>query len=240
MGLPKVNRWTRFLQSDYFVEGLIAWFALTGGIAKVWGVLDPKRTYVIAGLWATAAIGVFVCSIGKVYLKWCQQYDPNVKTALDGCLTMLETELVQELGTDKGIRTTIHRVEHEKLYYEQVTDYVGDSRGNGKAGRRYRLETGIVGKAIRSGDFEYSVRQNRNHTKFIDELRQDWNYTKKEAGNIDTSTMSCVAHPIHRMDESVTGVLYIDSTEPDSFDGENARQIIRKCCIGIANFVDRL
>lgn len=171
--------------------------------------------------------------------KQKQDYDGLLGAlhVLYGCISRNLSFGEQDYGR---LRVTVHRVvpdtkpDKAPEQLEQLLPYVG---GKGKeAGRKFSIRSGIIGKAVREkAAFAFS-RQNDDHEAFIRELVSDWSYTEEDARSLTADRKSWMAVPIFGKDDSVVGVVYLDSNEKNFFN-KDVQTLVINACSGIASYI---
>lgn len=136
---------------------------------------------------------------------------------------------------DDKLRATIHRVVNPKKEeeVEQLIPYVGDP--GGRAGRRFSVRSGIVGRAVRERAVLAAQRTNPDYGEFIRELVKEWAYTESDAHALRQDRQSWMAVPIFGTQRLVIAVVYFDSSLPTLFTRE-VQQIITHGSSGLTNF----
>lgn len=119
-----------------------------------------------------------------------------------------------------------------------MVDYIG---GDGKGGgRKFSIHSGIIGKAARNRDVYAASRSGDNKEQYERELQAEWGYTAADIKKIvSMERFSWMAIPV--LDKSGThtlGVVFLDSTEKDTFSGDELRETVVMACSGVARYVD--
>jgi hypothetical protein len=179
------------------------------------------------------------CSFGPRYLFDLQAIEALRRNAekesiheLKGCLETLDAIIRKE---SSRLWLTLHVPIDGGQRLEQILDYVGDTDGSRKAGRRFVAQSGIVGRALREKEpFRFS-RSSDDHEQYILELVRDHSYTETDARKTNPSMKSGYAAPLFEGDD-VRCVLFLASDDPNMFDDSTALQINR-ACVGIARFI---
>jgi hypothetical protein len=218
-----------------------------------WGIFaDGTRSHTLAWPATAAAAWLAVAGALKVaYARWedskaQQQESPK---DLAGCVHVLYRVLQRISGfsdDDEGrVRITVHRVvparapDTEPAELEQVIPYVGGAGGG--PGRRFRIESGIIGLAIRDGDVYKGARQNDDYEAYLNELVQEWEYTRQAAERLRRDRQSWMAVPLFSQGQQrreVIGGVYLDSDQRGLFDDEEVVTMITHACFGIAAYID--
>jgi len=161
---------------------------------------------------------------------------------LTGCLHTLHamlTATVQNGDPEPGLRLTVHVPCNNGHQLQQLVDYVGHRRTDKPtAGRKFKMECGIVGRAYREGRVYFACRENNDYEKYIKELTTAWSYIESDARKLHPASKSWMAFPLCMENgEPAAAVVFADSIEPNFFDNKTRREIIENACQGIARFV---
>lgn len=198
-----------------------------------------------------AAIGwVLVVAALKIHRARKNDRDRDQKESpadLLGCTEVLYQTIQHVFGTNAAVsrcRVTIHRViplrpgeQPTQQELEQVIPYVGGANVGGGKGRKFPIHAGIIGRAARTRQIHTGIRENNDHEKFIGELVEKWGYCDADARGLSPDRRSWMAVPISGPDKSVTGVVYLDSDEPEFFT-DPVQKFVIDGCIGVANYVN--
>lgn len=183
----------------------------------------------------------FVASTAKLIATARSSGNEDQIHSLEGCLHTLHAMLLSTVQDDSepNIRVTVHVPCAKKDELIQVLDYVGDQRAKNTAGRRFKVQSGIVGLAYRNGEMHFASRQNDDYEAFIRELVKSWGYIDSDARKINPATRSWLAVPLCPSQTSKgDAVVYVDSTLPEFFEPQERRDLVVTACGGIARFVD--
>ena len=235
----------RFYEKKYVVE-LIAILPplVTAAVGALVNLADPAKRSL--GWWlvgATAwlalasAIKVLHAAVQDRERKRARQYD-----GLYGSLWVLYDCVRRVAGVESTrggtLRITIHRVVQatdaaaEEL--EQLLPYIG---GKGAPpGRRFSIRSGVIGRAARGRTVVVVARDSENFPGFVRELIRKWAYTEEDARKLTPDRRSWMAVPILAADESVTAVVYLDSSRRNFFTAEITHLIVNGCH-GITSYV---
>jgi len=166
---------------------------------------------------------------------------------LRGALHVLHGAVGSRVGLesrhDGKLRATIHRVlpgkggDRGAEEVEQLLPYVGGS--GGPAGRTFSVRSGITGKAVRERSIFTASRQSPDYETFLTELVRDWSYTAADARRLTPNRRSWMAVPIPGEADSVSAVVYLDSSEPDFF-GTEVERVVIEVCTGIRTYIDEV
>lgn len=192
---------------------------------------------------------LIVASVLKVLLARSQDKKDEPQEKHDGLratLHVLHATVAHACGfkpedAEKKLRATFHVVLKpfdEPKELQQVVDYVG---GDGKGvGRKFSIHAGIIGKAARNRDPYAASRNGDNKEQYERELQAEWGYTAADIKKIvSMDRHSWMAVPV--LDKSGThtlGVVFLDSTEKGTFDGDALRETVVMACSGIARYVE--
>ena len=139
-------------------------------------------------------------------------------------------------------RVTFHRVifpEGEAKYpeeYEQLLPYAGGVSGDGGAGRKFSIRSGIVGRTIREKSAFAASRINDNYEEYIHELVHEWAYPEHDARALKSDRQSWMAVPIFGSKKRVIGVVYLDSVEREFFT-DDVKQLVIDACYGLTSYI---
>lgn len=237
----------RFYEKKYVVE-LIAILPplVTAAVGALVNLGDPaKRTL---GWWLAGATGwLALSSVFKVLHAAAQDRErkrARQHDGLRGSLWVLYESVRREAGVearaDGTLRLTIHRVVRTTTdgagaqELEQLLPYVG---GNGAPpGRRFSIRSGVIGKAARGRMVVVVARDGESYSDFVRELISRWAYTEEDARKLTPDRHSWMAVPILAADESISAVVYLDSSVRDFFTAELAHLIVNGCH-GITSYV---
>jgi hypothetical protein len=160
--------------------------------------------------------------------------------AIVATLHEMLTAYYTKMDKQASVRVTFHRVvppidKPESI--EQIVPYVGwPSDGTG---RRFSVNTGITGKAIRTKEVVAMSSTASSPQEHQAELVREWGYTEETAVKLTQGRVSAVAVPV--LDSSghnALGVLYLDSDCPAAFD-DTATMIVMLGSQVINRFVTR-
>jgi hypothetical protein len=240
----------RLWDKKWVVEALNVVPALgTAVVAALIAAADAsRRPYfgILAGL--AAALGM--ASIVKVLHARGQDLErkrPEDHIGLQGALHVLHAVVRREGGLGEGpddrLRVTIHRVVHEgkplkvPRELEQMLPYI--CRTGGGQHRRFRIESGIIGKAARECALFSASRESTDFETAVRELVSDWAYTEADARKLQPDRLSWMAIPVIYPGESAAvAVVYLDSSERDFFTKE-LQNLVSVACAGISSFLPK-
>ena len=217
---------TKFFLKPLAYEFIVAWFALLGGAANaIRAIAAPEAgrgevwAVAVVILWSAAALGGFLFTLCKCLASYWATNDAT--DGLVGAVTCLHLTMEalhrDPSSTPPQLRITIfHPVGKDKL--EQVIDYVGDSRGGGKAGRLCNARAGVIGAAFRSREARVANRSSDDVEAYIQELVNYWSYTDEEARALSPETRSVFAVPLQESSTTaLIGILFLDAVTPNFF-----------------------
>ena len=203
-----------------------------------------RHAYARALIVGVAGLIVLSAGLGKAVATFNAKRRTRQVHELEGCLETLRATLT-ETGVDPvpHLRLTIHKPVDAGQKFEQVLEYVGATRRSKppQAGRRFPSQSGITGRALRRATTIVADRVNENVDKFVQELVDDWAYTKADARRTNASIYSWLAIPLIEIDGDdrfVIGIVYLDCDRREFFTPERIR-LAQAACGGIAQFVAR-
>lgn len=237
----------RFYEKKYLVE-LIAVLPplVTAAVGALVNLGDPaKRTL---GWWLIGATGwLALASIVKVLHAAAQDRERKRSGDYDGlrgALCVLYETVRRGAGLetvgDGALRVTIHRVVRPRKkgavaeQLEQVLPYIGGP--GGARGRRFSIYCGVIGKAARDRTVVGVSRRSERYQEFVRELVRDWAYTEEAARAVTPDRQSWMGVPILASDESISAVVYLDSSVREFFTTELTHLIVNGCH-GITSYV---
>lgn len=200
--------------------------------------------------YALAAVAIWAAgsSVIKIAVARRQDQQESPETTHEGLYAAISTlHSAVTYWCDKGdgqdldIRATFHRVVpplDDPSEIQQIIPYIGGD-GDG-SGRRFSLNTGITGKAIR--DLEpYILSSNaKDELELRASLVTDLGYTRPQAKKVSPGRYSAIAVPvIDKSGQHVLGVIYLDSLGRHVFDEEEITQMILRICDSIGDFVTK-
>lgn len=246
MGIPGPTRPPWYVKEVWpAVVGLIVVVvAGTGAILKEERAAKPDQSLVymmVAGLAAGIFLGVI--KIAQSVRKDAAADRLSVPWDLSACLLVIHRTLAARKGLPPGptqpnwMRSTIHRVDGHEL--EQCIPYVGSDDGSG-AGRRWPIQSGLIGKVARTGEV---ICFDRDDTATFEAwmawLVKEYGMTKEEAEAKRRDRHSFLGVPIKRHgSDQVEGVAYFDAATPGFFD-QVAVELILQGCSGLAAWLER-
>lgn len=180
-------------------------------------------------------------SIVKVLATVKAENNEDQIHSLEGCLHTLHAFLMETVhdDTDPGIRITIHVPTKKGDELIQVLDYIGNQRATKTAGRRFKVQSGIIGLAYREGKVLCASRVKASHEEFVRELVTTWGYSESDARKINPATMSWLAVPLCPAGKTkADAVVYVDSLLPGFLEQSERQALVATACDGIARFVD--
>jgi hypothetical protein len=229
---PKGVRWILGQTATYDV--LIALFASVIGLSSAANYISQgnRRLALLVGL-GTFGVLVFTAIKQGAGLAAARKKDSTHE--LEGCLYTLHSILAPEDST--RLRLAIHVPAGEAL--EQVTEYVGVNPKQGRIGRQFPANAGIIGRAYREKDVFVGRRVNDDYESYVAELVKEWNYTEERARHLHPGVMEWMAVPFYDPDrQRVEAVLYLDATARGFFSAER-QELILAAVRGIAVFIGK-
>jgi hypothetical protein len=239
----------KWYRKKWFVEFVAAFPPVLAAIAAAWKFFQDSSTLHLGWISVAGLAWLLVASGLKVIMASNQDKKDEPKEKHDGlraALHVVHSTVAHACGfkpqeAEKKLRTTFHVVLNPydaPKELQQVVDYVG---GDGKGvGRKFSIRSGIIGKAARNRDAYAASRSGDNKEQYERELQDEWGYTAADiATNIAKERFSWMAVPV--TDKSGThtlGVVYLDSTERDTFSGDSAKTVVVMACAGIARYVE--
>lgn len=160
---------------------------------------------------------------------------------LGNILGVLIDRKSKDRSREPRFRVTLHRFVrfdgHE--VYQQLTPYAGRVDSKAGVGRYFRVESGIVGLAGRSGSLVVIRKADNEGFKKVWSLTPLDRSGAKEIKPYVNSLVACpFFSPRHSVDH-VPLVLFADSVEPDFFDSE-VLEIISAACRGFVGLLEDL
>jgi hypothetical protein len=229
---PRGVRWILAQTATYDI--LIALFASAIGISSALNYYMQGRPR-LALLVGCGTIGVVCFTIIKQGAGLAAARKKDSTHELEGCLYTLHAILAPP--DTCRLRLAIHVPAGEML--EQVTEYVGAHPKQGRIGRRFPANAGIIGKAYRERDVFVGRRVNEDYEAYIKELVREWNYTEERARLLNPGVMEWMAVPFSDPDQRrVYAVLYLDATTRGFFTADR-QELILAAVRGIAVFIGK-
>ena len=218
--------------SPAVLSGLIA-------VASFVGACHSKATAGWTDSFFLTASAVCVLSTVKAYLEFRKSWSEDSPSDLEGAIQTIWAILSgPDLDSENTIslRMCLH-TKLDKHQLQQVTEYIGETATEKqKAGRKFPVQSGIIGKAVREKKAYFCSRTEKDPTRYQNELVKDWHYTPEDAKERSADRMSWAAIPIPT--ENPKAVLYCDCCDPDFFT-EERQNILLHGCLGIAAFAMR-
>ena len=215
-----------------------------------WGImLDKTRPHSLA--WPAFSAAVWLLLAGGAKTLYAASEDRKEQEEqsprdLAGCVHVIHRVAQRIVGfsdAEEGrLRVTVHRIVPTKregaepTELEQVLPYVGGQGGN--PGRRFRVESGIIGLAIRDADVYTGKRESDDYEAYLGELVRDWSYPRPAAERLRRDRFSWMAVPLFSQKREVMGAVYLDSDQREFFDDERVVAVITYACSGIAAYID--
>lgn len=238
MGIPRPRKGIRWLFSQAStLDILSAVFACIIGINSALNYASQGRT---GAAWTVAIATVAVCvlSVVKNGMGLAAARKKDSLHELEGCLYTLHAVLDPASAVPPvTLRLAVHVPVGDLL--EQVTEYIGVTARQGRIGRRFPSNAGIIGKAYRENEVIVGRRINDDYELYLQELIREWNYTPEQARELNPAAMEWMAVPFYDADHGhVDAILYLDASKRHFF--TPARQeIVLQAVSGIAVFIGK-
>ncbi|GAA5233116.1 GAF domain-containing protein [Verticiella sediminum] len=200
--------------------------------------------------WGYMAVAAALWVVALCVVKFVAASDQDKREApevthqgIQGCVSALHAAVCYLRAGDvpqaSDIRATFHRVVpplETAREIEQIIPYVGGDGGG--AGRRFSINTGVTGRAIRDGEPYILSSSAETEAKQRAELKSDLGYTAAEVRALTPGRYSAMAVPIRgKGGLHVLGVIYLDSSGRNVFDDESVTGMILAICDSIDGFV---
>jgi len=144
--------------------------------------------------------------------------------------------------TEVDLRATFHRVVpplENPQALQQIIPYMGDGEGGG-AGRKFSVNTGITGQAVRNKEPYIMESVAVTEGEHRAELVADWGYTSAQAAKIKPGRITAAALPVlDRSGQHVLGVLYLDSSAPLIFSESESKLMLIAIGDAVGDYVTR-
>ena len=132
-----------------------------------------------------------------------------------------------------NVESTLYRPDRRKKKLEQVIpNYPSGTYSEFKHG--LDVSKGIIGLCYRTEGIAIGTVAEDN---FERDTIYNWAFTRKEVKKLNHDIRSYLALPIKDMNETVAGVLFLQSTEEHFFDKEDNRKHIEPACPLIARYL---
>jgi hypothetical protein len=118
-------------------------------------------------------------------------------------------------------RATYHVPLRFRKGYKQAVDYVPAGSGRG---RHFDMDEGIVGRCFVENN-QLFVRF-EDHVEFEERMVEEFGFSATELARRVQNRRSFMAHPVHDHRLGVTGVVYVDSNDPNALPPENSVAIL--------------
>lgn len=197
-----------------------------------------QNRFRIAAFVYAATVAVLICAIGKHVVALAEARKKESIHELEGCLYTLHAVLdPSAFDPALTLRLAVHVPVKASL--EQATEYIGVAPKEGRRGRQFSANAGIIGKAYRENKVLVGRRVNDDYELYVKELVRDWNYTEEQARSLSPAVMEWMAVPLFDADaHKVQAVVYLDSSKRNFF--TDARQeLVLSAVGGIAVFVGK-
>ena len=239
----------KWYRKKWIIECVAALPPVLAAIAAAVKFFQDASTVTLGWVSVGGVAWLIVASVLKVLLARSQDKKDEPQERHDGlraALHVVHATVAHACGikpedAEKKLRATFHVVLKpfdEPKELQQVVDYVG---GDGKGvARKFSIHSGIIGKAARNRDVYAASRNGDNKEQYERELQAEWGYTAADIKKIvSMERFSWMAVPV--LDKSGThtlGVVFLDSTERGTFDGDELREAVVVACSGVTRYVD--
>lgn len=193
-----------------------------------------------------AFIWLAIAAVVKILVAKTQDESDDEQRSHDGirgALHVLHSAVAKAGGLsdeekDRCLRVTFHRAVPPLDVcddIEQIVSYVG-GKANG-VGRRFRVRSGITGRAIRDNAAYTMDRQSDSFDEYQRQLISDWGYTDADAKMFTSDRFSLMAVPVTSLGgQSVLGVVYLDCSRKNFFAQEAVQGVVLSCCAGVVRY----
>lgn len=247
--LPSVNA-SQWRVRDWLLDIAGALFGL--GLTALLGIRlfqDDQTNRLQA--WGTAVFGLGILSVSAYKALRSRskelRFEPfKEPSEIVGWAEDLYSKIDQYIASHSlaagEIRVAVHKVHYDRrgrtpVQLEQIISYIGGD--GGPPGRRSSVKSGIIGLAARIGDPIVSSTDQDGH-QFVEEMVQEWGYTREEARALTPGRRSWLAMPITDTgDGPVVGVVYVDSVSTNLVDDAGLQEICWQCTQTLAKIVSR-
>jgi hypothetical protein len=235
MAIPRPQKGIRWLIAQTATYDIvIALFASAVGFSSAVNYASQGRRWLAAAV-VLGTIGVLSFTAVKQGVGLAAARKKDSTHELEGCLFTLHAVLAPQAGC--RLRLAIHVPVVETL--EQVTEYIGDKPRQGRVGRQFPMNAGIIGKAYREKEVFVGRRVNDDYEAYVQELVRDWNYTEERARLVNPGVMEWMAVPFYDSDrQRVQAVLFLDATQKGFFTAER-QELVLAAVSGIAVFIGK-
>jgi hypothetical protein len=190
-----------------------------------------------ASIGTIAAVAIVIVSIIKHFVANSKQTQKDSVLPLEAGLDTLYSVVAgDDIGRDHGFRLCLHVPDGEH-HLQQLTEYIGYPT-EGRAGRRFPIQSGIIGRAFRKREPHFAHRLNEDPSRFINELIEEWSYSENDARKLSADRKSWFAVPIPADGGKVEAILYGDASA-NTFFNEHRQKLLICAASGIAAFVRR-
>jgi hypothetical protein len=241
--LPPIKARPFYVKDTWPAVVTLAFGVVTGSVAvgrQVFAKDGDSLQLASLGLTLACVVILGTLQIARSRFKDAEEDKKRSPDELRGCLLVIHGVVAGQKGMvsppEGWLRITLHRVDGEEL--EQSLEYVG-SDDRKKAGRRFRVQAGLIGAVARTGDMRaFDRRADMDFTEWCDYLVQNQGMTRDGAKATRDDRFSFLGVPIKNPGgKEVRAVVYLDASEPGFFDRETAGLIV--CgCEGLAAWID--
>jgi hypothetical protein len=216
--------------TPYVYQGTVIIGAAIAGWGKVQGNNARGLIQSVVGL-GLAFVGG---ACGVIYSVVAQRRRESPHE-LVGCLHTLHAAMTVGVSPKTRLRVTVYVPVKKNTQLEQLVEYVEDD-GKKRSGRRYLVQTGIIGEAYRTGQPQEGKRTAVSAEDFVAEMVSEWGYTKEQAESLSQSVYAWMAIPLMSDESRVQAIVFFDCTEKEFF-SDAKRELAGKACAGIARFI---
>lgn len=235
----------KFYEKNSFVELIAAGPPVVAAIFGAFDAYQKENQILLIGL-CLGCFWVIILAFVKIQIAKAKDQQEERNRGHDGLVAALHIihKVVAHVGNiggekdERKLRVTFHRVEpplEKSDHIEQIVPYVGGSGGG--CGRTFSIRAGITGKAIRENALFVMQRASDKPEDYVKELIQKWGYTEADARQMQQDRFSAIAVPVSGKGNDVLGVLYLDSSERNFFNGKKMRETVVSACAGLANYI---
>lgn len=179
--IPAPPKLRSFFGRPRIYEYGIALLVVPGGLANACRAFYAGE-YLPTCLWLTTAVGVFFFTVLKIWAQSAGQEVERSGRELEGCLFVLHSILTEDtVHLDGQVRLALHVPVDEGQFLQQVTPYAGEPGSESKVGRKFKVQSGIIGKAYRERQAQIADRFSDDPEEIVRELMTSWNYSERDA-----------------------------------------------------------
>ena len=238
MAIPRASKGYRWLATQPSTYDLL----ITAGTSVIGfssaANYAAQQRYKLAALVMAATVAILIFATVKHGLGLAEARKKETIHELEGCLHTLHAVLdPTSVDPSLVLRLAVHVPVKELL--EQVTEYIGVPPKQGRRGRRFSPNAGIIGKAYRENTVLVARRVNNDYELYVQELVREWNYTPDQARRLNPGAMEWMAVPLYDADaDKVQAILYLDASKRD-FLNDARQELVLSAVNGIALFIGK-